>query len=73
MFFDESLGFMGGALVTTAKTIVTVQAVRVANGKMMSVGKGSPPPAPPAPRLALTLRDVATGGQLAMQSSLKKA
>ena len=70
---DESVDFMGDALVTTAKTVVTVQAVRVANSKMMSAGKGSPPPNPPAPRVVSALRDVATGGQRAMQSSLKKA
>lgn len=56
-----------------AKTLVTVTSVRVANGKMMTAGKGSaPPPTPPTPRVASTMRDVATGGQRAMQS-LKKA
>ena len=57
-----------------AKTRVTVTSVRVANGKMMSAGKGgaTPPPAPPTPRVASSLRDVATGGQRAMQA-LKKA
>ena len=59
--------------MANVKIMVTVQAVRAANGKMMSASKDSPSPAPPSPRLALTLRDVATGGQLAMQLSLKKA
>lgn len=62
-----------GKIVDDAKARVTVNSVRAANGKMMSAGKGAtPPPATPTPRVASTLRDVATGGQRAMQALKKK-
>lgn len=58
--------------MANAKTMVTVQSVRVANGKLMAEGKSSAPaPLPPLPRIASALRDVAAGGRHAMQQSKK--
>jgi hypothetical protein len=61
-------------LTADVKTIVTVRAVRAANGKLMTAGKvANPVPAPVAStRVTSALRDVAVGGQRAM-ASLKKA
>ena len=57
---------------TPVKSLVTVHSVRAANGRMMSNSVGSSPsPAIPSHRVAAKIRDVATAGQVAMQS-LKK-
>ena len=54
------------------KTIVTVQSVRVANGKLIAEGKSfSLPPLPSSPRIAVTLRDVAAAGRHAMKQNKK--
>jgi hypothetical protein len=62
----------GERLVADAKSIVTLQAVRVANGKMMSAARSAAPsPVTPAPRVVLPLKAVADGGQRAMQALRK--
>jgi hypothetical protein len=57
--------------VADAKTVVTVQAIRVANGKMIAASKGAPStPAVPV-RPAAVLGDVVAAGRLAMQANKK--
>ena len=59
-------------LVADAKTIVTVQAVRAANGKMMTAARGvALSPAASTPKGTFTLKAVADGGQRAMQALRK--
>ena len=55
------------------KTLVTVQTVRAANGKVMSHSQGAVAPVAPSIRISEKLASVsvARAGQLAMQSAKK--
>ena len=62
----------GKTMATKTASIVTVQAVRSANGKMISASRGNiAPPAAPSTRVASQLKDVSTAGHWAMQQSKK--
>lgn len=53
---------------TADQPLVTIQAVRVANDKMIMAKRGlASPPALLTPRVASAMRDVAAAGQHAMQ------
>lgn len=59
-------------LVADAKSIVTIHAVRTANGRMMSAAhSAAPPPVAPAPKVMVAMKTVAAGGQRAMQALRK--
>lgn len=55
------------------KTLVTVQTVRAANGKVMGLSQGATAPVAPSIRISEKLGSVsvARAGQLAMQSAKK--
>lgn len=54
------------------KTLVTVNSVRTANGKVMSASQGAPAPSVQSVRIAEKLGNVAVSGQRAMQSMQKR-
>lgn len=56
---------------TLVKSLVTVQSVRAANEKLMSMAHGANPPAAPNRQVAQKLGSVAEAGRRAMEAMKK--
>lgn len=52
---------------TLAQTLVTVQTVRVANGRLMTQAPAAPSSPAPSTKVASKVRDVSSSGRFAMK------